>query len=133
MLTRLSALAFALLLVAAAPAPPAIRGRLPVGRGAVVHALNRLTYGPRPGDVERVKAIGLQKWIERSWRPRGSTTLRSTAKLRHLTTLTLDSETIQRDYSGPAMVERRQRQHAANAGTDQGPGEAAEPIETPTG
>jgi uncharacterized protein (DUF1800 family) len=31
---------------------------------AIVHALNRLTYGPRPGDVERVRAMGLEKWIE---------------------------------------------------------------------
>jgi uncharacterized protein (DUF1800 family) len=31
---------------------------------AVLHALNRLGYGPRPGDVERVKQMGLAKWIE---------------------------------------------------------------------
>src|SRR5580698_3260902 len=29
----------------------------------VLHALDRLTFGPRPGDVERVKKIGLKKWI----------------------------------------------------------------------
>ena len=28
------------------------------------HALNRLTFGPRPGDLERVEAIGIKKWIE---------------------------------------------------------------------
>ena len=28
---------------------------------AILHALNRLGYGPRPGDVERVKQIGLAK------------------------------------------------------------------------
>jgi hypothetical protein len=35
----------------------------PAGDDQVLHALNRLTFGPRPGDVERVKAMGLQKWI----------------------------------------------------------------------
>jgi len=35
----------------------------------VVHVLNRLAYGPRPGDVERVKAIGLQKWIDAQLAP----------------------------------------------------------------
>ena len=30
----------------------------------VLHVLNRLGYGARPGDVEKVKAIGLQKYIE---------------------------------------------------------------------
>jgi uncharacterized protein (DUF1800 family) len=29
----------------------------------ILHALDRLTFGPRPGDVERVKKIGLKKWI----------------------------------------------------------------------
>src|ERR1700692_4850944 len=28
------------------------------------HALNRLTFGPKPGDLERVQAIGVRKWIE---------------------------------------------------------------------
>jgi uncharacterized protein (DUF1800 family) len=29
-----------------------------------VHALNRLTFGPRPGEVERVLRMGVDKWIE---------------------------------------------------------------------
>ena len=77
---------------------------------AVIHALNRLTYGPRPGDVERVKAIGLQKWIEQQLTPARIDTSALDAKLQRLTTLTLDSQTIQRDYAGPAMAERRKRQ-----------------------
>src|ERR1700748_2070621 len=31
---------------------------------AILHALNRLAYGPRPGDVERIKQLGLAKWID---------------------------------------------------------------------
>jgi uncharacterized protein (DUF1800 family) len=27
------------------------------------HVLNRLAYGPRPGDAERVRAMGLERWI----------------------------------------------------------------------
>src|SRR5687767_4216194 len=30
----------------------------------IVHVLNRLGFGARPGDVERVKALGLDKYIE---------------------------------------------------------------------
>src|SRR5271170_1057148 len=36
---------------------------------AVLHALNRLAYGPRPGDVERVKQMGLAKWIDQQLNP----------------------------------------------------------------
>ena len=37
---------------------------------AIQHALNRLAYGPRPGDVERVKQIGLAKWIDLQLNPK---------------------------------------------------------------
>jgi len=35
----------------------------------IVQALNRLTFGPRPGDVEEVRRIGLAKWIEQQLHP----------------------------------------------------------------
>jgi uncharacterized protein (DUF1800 family) len=38
-------------------------------RQQVVHALNRLTFGPRPGEVDRVAAIGLDKWIDQQLNP----------------------------------------------------------------
>jgi uncharacterized protein (DUF1800 family) len=38
-------------------------------RAQAVHALNRLTFGPRPGDVERVLALGVDRWIEQQLHP----------------------------------------------------------------
>jgi uncharacterized protein (DUF1800 family) len=35
----------------------------------VLHALNRLTFGPRPGDVQAVEAMGLDKWIDQQLDP----------------------------------------------------------------
>ncbi len=35
----------------------------------ILQALNRLTFGPQPGDVERVKRIGLKKWIDQQLHP----------------------------------------------------------------
>jgi uncharacterized protein (DUF1800 family) len=34
-----------------------------------LHALNRLTFGAKPGDVQRVLAIGIDKWIEQQLHP----------------------------------------------------------------
>jgi uncharacterized protein (DUF1800 family) len=34
-----------------------------------VHALNRLTFGPRPGDVEQVRRLGVEKWINQQLHP----------------------------------------------------------------
>ncbi len=64
---------------------PALKG-LPITElnadEAILHALNRLAYGPRPGDVERVRQMGLGKWIALDARLADYPTLRmSTAKL----------------------------------------------------
>ena len=37
----------------------------------ILHVLNRLGYGPRPGDVDRVRQMGLAAYIERQLRPEG--------------------------------------------------------------
>ena len=34
------------------------------GDARILHALNRLTFGPRPGDLEEVRAMGLEKWFD---------------------------------------------------------------------
>src|SRR2546422_11189870 len=36
---------------------------------AIAHALNRLGFGPRPGDIERVKQMSLEKYIEQQLNP----------------------------------------------------------------
>src|SRR5262245_10510403 len=35
----------------------------------IVHALNRLTFGPRPGDIEQVRRMGVEKWIDLQLHP----------------------------------------------------------------
>ena len=58
---------------AAPEPPPAVRVTLPKGalseEQQITHVLNRLAYGPRPGDVERVRQLGLGRWIERQLEP----------------------------------------------------------------
>jgi uncharacterized protein (DUF1800 family) len=41
------------------------------GNERILHALNRFTFGPRPGELEAVRAIGLDQWFERQLRPAG--------------------------------------------------------------
>ena len=48
-------------LPAAAPAPASDQ--------AIVHVLNRIGFGPRPGDVEKVRAVGLQRYIDEQLHP----------------------------------------------------------------
>jgi len=35
----------------------------------IIQALNRLTFGPKPGDALKVRAIGLDKWIDQQLHP----------------------------------------------------------------
>ena len=39
------------------------------GDERILQALNRLTFGPRPGDVEAVRAMGLEKWFDEQLHP----------------------------------------------------------------
>ncbi len=49
-------------------ARPAYRAQIE-GDARIVHALNRFTFGPRPGDVDTVKAQGLDRWFEEQLNP----------------------------------------------------------------
>ena len=39
------------------------------GDERILHALNRFTFGPRPGDLEAVRAMGLEKWFVQQLHP----------------------------------------------------------------
>jgi len=65
-------------------------------REKAIHALNRLTFGPRPGDVDRVMALGVDKWIDQQLRPENIDDSALEARLVPLRTLHM---------TGPEMVE----------------------------
>src|SRR5262245_37749641 len=64
-----------------------------IGQKAALHALNRLGYGPRPGDVERVLDEGLERWITNQTRPAGPDP-EVEARLRALPTLNYTTQQI---------------------------------------
>lgn len=39
------------------------------GDARILHALNRFTFGPRPGDVDSVRKMGLEKWFDQQLHP----------------------------------------------------------------
>ena len=73
----------------------------------VLHALDRLTYGPRPGDVEAVARIGLKKWIDQQLHPERipeNTVLNQ--KLVPLQSLQMDTAELIEHYPPPDLVRR---------------------------
>ena len=68
-------------------------------------ALNRLTFGPRPGDQGRVSAMGLKKWIDLQLHPdRIPENPALEAKLKTLDTLGMTSEEIVDNYPSPQIA-----------------------------
>jgi len=72
-----------------------------------LHALDRLTYGPRPGDVETVERIGLKKWIDQQLHPeRIPESAVLGEKLAPLESLQMDTEELIEHYPPPDLVRR---------------------------
>src|ERR1700734_3319493 len=75
------------------------------GDQKVLHALNRLTFGARPGDMEAVKEKGLDLWIEQQLHPR---TIPENpileAKLAPFDSLRMTTAELVHHYPTPQMV-----------------------------
>jgi uncharacterized protein (DUF1800 family) len=67
-------------------------------RKQAAHALNRLTFGPRPGEVDRVLAIGLDKWIDEQLHPDQIDDSALDARLSEFRTLRMDTREIVENF-----------------------------------
>lgn len=87
----------------------------------VVQALNRLTFGPRPGDVKRVTALGLDKWIDAQLDPDSIDDHAVEARLKAFRTLRMSVAELAEASRSPAGIRRTARgkkQGAIDAGDD---------------
>ena len=84
----------------------------------VAHVLNRIGFGPRPGDVERVQQQGLGAYIDAQLHPEKIADAAMSARLDEFTTLTMSSRDLADKYYQPALELRRdaqiKQQKAAN-------------------
>src|ERR1700752_155857 len=70
-----------------------------------LHALNRLTFGPRPSDVEYVKKIGLKKWIDLQLHPeRVKENPELEKKLAPLESLRMSQREVASAYPPPQLI-----------------------------
>ena len=73
-------------------------------RQRALHALIRLGFGARPGDVARVKAMGLNKYIEQQLNPFSISDTLAEAKVKNLDILTMSNEEVFAKYPTPKAV-----------------------------
>jgi len=69
-----------------------------------LHALNRLTFGPRPGDVQQVMAMGVDQWIDLQLHPEKIDDNALNARLEPLRTLRLSTKEIAEDFPDPQEI-----------------------------
>lgn len=90
-----------------AQAPEAVMPQVPqlAAEQRVLHAISRLSFGARPGDVERVQKLGVERWIEQQLYPE-SIPLNPVLedKLAPLETLRLDPRDLVSKYPPPQMI-----------------------------
>jgi uncharacterized protein (DUF1800 family) len=73
----------------------------------VLHVLNRLGFGARPGDVERVRAMGLERYIEEQLYPEKIADSGMDAKLQRLEALRMSTPELYAKYPQPNQLLRR--------------------------
>jgi len=77
----------------------------------IAHVLNRLGYGPRPGDVERVRALGLEAYIDQQLHPERIADTALAERLASMPTLAMTTRALAEELFVPAdQLRRRQQQ-----------------------
>jgi len=90
----------------------AFKGKLPITEltedEAALHALNRLGYGPRPGDLDNVRRMGLDKWIERQLHPDSIDDAALDQRLTAYPTLAMTSQELLEKYPPENQAAKKQ-------------------------
>jgi uncharacterized protein (DUF1800 family) len=84
------------------PAPPKLKQIQ--GDERVLHALDRLTFGSRPGEVEEVKAMGLDTWITQQLHPATIDDTAMEKRLEQFPAMRLSEEDLTRKYPPGSVI-----------------------------
>jgi len=93
----------------------------------IIHLLNRIGYAPRPGDVERVKRMGIDKYIDLQLHPERIEDSAIEARLANFPSLRMSLAEIQAKYPPPNLLARELGlKQGKNAQLQLPPGEGAD-------
>jgi uncharacterized protein (DUF1800 family) len=88
------------------------KGNLPItaltAGEATLHALNRLGYGPRPGDDERIRQLGLEKWVEQQLRPDSLSDSGLDERLQKYPTIMMSSTRLLDEFPPPNQAVKKE-------------------------
>lgn len=69
-----------------------------------LHALNRLAFGARPGDLERIKAVGVDNWIDQQLRPEKIDDHALESRLAPFRTLRMATREMVQNFPPPPLI-----------------------------
>lgn len=84
-----------------------------------LHVLNRLGFGARPGDVEKVKAMGVQKYIEQQLNPASIDDAAAEKKVANLEVFKMSTAEVFAKYPNPGALLRMLEGGKANQNPDE--------------
>ncbi len=73
----------------------------------ILHVLNRLGFGARPGDVERVKSVGLENYINQQLHPEKIGDDVAVAKVKNLSVLNMTTAELYEKFPQPGLLLRQ--------------------------
>ncbi len=82
----------------------------------VKQALNRVGFGARPGDAERVRAMGVDRWIEMQLSPQQIEDCSTEEFVARFPVLAMSSARLLEEYPLPNRLVREKRQEMASTG-----------------
>jgi uncharacterized protein (DUF1800 family) len=94
---------------------------IPTDDKTIAHVLDRISYGARPGDVDRVRRLGVLAYIEQQLHPEKIDDRGLDARLSGLDTIDKSTGEIAREYYLPAIQQRRQQKKDQTAATPNDP------------
>ena len=95
---------------AALPMLSSVAAREQTADQQVLHAINRLTFGARPGDAERVRAMGVDRWIAQQLEPSQTATGNDAAIAARYPVLGMSIRTLLDEYPPNPVLRRILRQ-----------------------
>ena len=81
----------------------------------IIHALDRLTFGAKPGDILKVRAIGLDTWIDQQLHPERINDDAMTAFLSRYSALNSDQNDLLKQYAADQRARREVKRERADA------------------
>src|SRR5438270_2567944 len=89
---------------AAVSKPVAASAQQIQGEKRVLHALNRFTFAPRPGDIAAVEAMGLKRWFEQQLNPSSIDDSALEARLDMFPAMKMSQAEMIRRYPSPQVL-----------------------------